>query len=295
MLWTDLPTCLVPYDGTQEPGGGGQCRPFSLSRGWTTYPPQHLSPNSPSCPLAGWQPYCALGNNHRVMENSPCLLPRHAVARHRMSFWAWGLTRFLQQPQASLGFLQGQHEGCLGRVEAEATLVVALAGEVVIDASGGGGQMAVLLCPRGFPSFCFTLQLLPAPITPCPPESCPEPEEQGSQAAAQRAQGLHEGAQQPEGKGDRYQCPHGSRCSEAGCSSRLSLYVPRNLSHEEAGHTFFDSLSIEFKFRFCSRENENWNRAKTEGSGLELGVCFSLPLHSPLSPAVSNSRLTGYS
>lgn len=45
-----------------------------------------------------------------------------------------GLTGFLQHQQPPLGFLEGQHVGRLGRVEAEAALVVALPGEVIVDA-----------------------------------------------------------------------------------------------------------------------------------------------------------------
>lgn len=53
------------------------------------------------------------------------------------------LTSPFEQKQSSLGLLQGQHEGCLGCVEAEATFVVALTSEVVVDTNGGCGLSTV--------------------------------------------------------------------------------------------------------------------------------------------------------
>lgn len=55
------------------------------------------------------------------------------------------LTRLLEHLQPPLGLLQGQHEGGLGGVEAEAALIVALPGEVVIDAGGRRGRLVPLL------------------------------------------------------------------------------------------------------------------------------------------------------
>ena len=101
-------------------------------------------------------------------------------------------------------------------MEAEAALVVALAGEVVIDAGGGGGQVAasLSLCPARLPCFPPALEL-PAPLGPCQPRCCPELEEQGPQAAPHGAQGLQEGAQQLESERNGYQHPHGGRRPEA--------------------------------------------------------------------------------
>lgn len=59
------------------------------------------------------------------------------------------LTRLLEHRQPPLGLLQGQHEGGLGRVEAEAALIVALPGEVVIDAGGRRGRVVPLPLPPG--------------------------------------------------------------------------------------------------------------------------------------------------
>lgn len=52
------------------------------------------------------------------------------------------LTCILQHLQSSLSILDGEHIRSFGRVETEATLVVTLSGEVVVDAgrywTGGG-------------------------------------------------------------------------------------------------------------------------------------------------------------
>lgn len=125
--------------------------------------------------------------------------------------WERGLTGFPQQPQPSLGLLQGQHEGGLGRVETEATLIVALAGEVVVDAGGGGGLVQTLpTAPSALLRFSAARLLRwPGAVAPCQPEGRPEPEDPGHQAAPEGAQGLPESAQQLSSQSHGHEHPHG--------------------------------------------------------------------------------------
>lgn len=105
-----------------------------------------------------------------------------------------GLTCFLEHPKSSLGLLEGQHVGCLGCMEAEAAAVVALASEVVVDAQGRGGHLAVLILCLDLPRSFSDMLLL------CGPGSwehkcCPQPAQEPGQAAAQGAQGPREHTQ----------------------------------------------------------------------------------------------------
>ena len=244
------------------------CSPMPAhSAGWEdlgTHP--QLTPTSsgrsasPLCPGKDWVP----GEPLR-----PGLLPAPAsspflkwLSTWGLS-WVWGLTCFFQHQQTSLGLLQRQHEGCFGCVEAEATLVVALAGEVVIDAGGGGGQVAAALslCPAGLPCFPPVLERL-APLAPCQPRCCPELEEQGPQAAPHGAQGLQEDVQQLESKCNGYQHPHGGRCSEAtlwrqvpwDCVAAAGwlLYMPGTLSYGRRNTPSLTNAQLSVKFRFPS-------------------------------------------
>lgn len=121
-----------------------------------------------------------------------------------------GLTSLPEQEQPSLGLLQGQHEGRLGCVEAEAALVVALAGEVVVDARGDDGQMADLVF---LPALLRSLsdRLLPL-LRAWPPEGCPQPVQQRGQAPPERVeQRLPEGGEP--GQSGRQHHPHGGHDS----------------------------------------------------------------------------------
>lgn len=111
-------------------------------------------------------------------------------------------------------------------MEAEATLVVALARKVVIDAGGSGGQVAAALSfrPAGLPRFPPALEQ-PVPLAPCQPRCCPELEEQGPQAAPHGAQGLQEDAQHLESERNGYQHPHDGRCPVAALQLQAGFYT----------------------------------------------------------------------
>lgn len=114
------------------------------------------------------------------------------------------LTSLFEQKQSSLGLLQGQHEGCLGRVEAEATFVVALTREVVVDTNGGCGLSTAWI----FVGLLSLLGLTPDPWLSLsriwPPQCYSQPAEQHGQATPEGTQLLLEQAQQPSSQRSRH-------------------------------------------------------------------------------------------
>lgn len=162
--------------------------------------------------------------------------------------------------------------------------------EVVIDAGGSGGQVAAALVPSALLGSPASLLLWSSWLSPPASQDAARSWRNRELKAAPhgaRAAGRCSAA----GERNGYQHPHGGRCPVAALQLQAGFYyMPSTLSHGRRDTPFLtNAYSFRVKFRFpSSLENESWNRAKTEVSGIGPTSVLSAPAASP-SPEISNS------